>query len=128
MNANDFIPLCRPSVSETDIEAVTAVLRTGMLVQGEMVGRLEQKIQQRLGCKHAIAVANGTASLHLALLALDGAEFGGNGTADTTGDNDRSKNRRKLTRHRQRDNATDVALGAHLSELITNLHDQNRTG
>lgn len=70
MNPNDFIPLCRPSVSETDIEAVAAVLRTGMLVQGEMVGRLEKKIQQRLDCKHAIAVANGTASLHLALLAL----------------------------------------------------------
>ena len=65
-----FIPLAVPDISDEDIEAVVSVLRSGMLVQGEHVAALEAEVAGYLGVKHAIAVSNGTASLHLALVAL----------------------------------------------------------
>lgn len=65
-----FIPLMSPNITERDINAVIDVLRSGMLVQGENVAALEQEVADYLGIKHAIAVSNGTATLHLALLAL----------------------------------------------------------
>ena len=66
-----FIPLARPDVNETDIEAVVKVLRSGMLVQGEKVQELEQKFSDFTQVKFAVAASNGTASLHLALKALN---------------------------------------------------------
>jgi dTDP-4-amino-4,6-dideoxygalactose transaminase len=65
-----FIPLMSPDISEEDIEAVASVLRSGMLVQGEQVADFENEVANYLGVGHAIAVSNGTASLHLALVAL----------------------------------------------------------
>lgn len=59
-----------PDIQSQDIEAVVNVLQSGMLVQGEQVLALEKSIQEYLGIKHAIAVSNGTASLHLALIAF----------------------------------------------------------
>ena len=41
-----------------------------MLVQGREVETFEKRIASYLGIKNAIAVSNGTASLHLALIAL----------------------------------------------------------
>jgi perosamine synthetase len=64
------LPLMIPSVLEKDIEAAAAVLRSGMLIQGKHVVALEKKIQAITGAAHAVAVSNGTATLHLALLAL----------------------------------------------------------
>jgi dTDP-4-amino-4,6-dideoxygalactose transaminase len=66
----NFIPLSSPDIKESDIKAVTNVLRSGMLVQGEQVERLEQQLSSYLGVKQAIMVSNGTASLHLMLVAL----------------------------------------------------------
>lgn len=65
-----FIPLMSPDISEEDIEAVARVLRSGMLVQGAEVAAFEAEVADYVGVKHAIAVSNGTASLHLALVAL----------------------------------------------------------
>jgi perosamine synthetase len=65
-----FIPLASPSINEQDIENVSAVLRSGMLVQGLQVEQLEQQLASYLGVNHAIMVSNGTASLHLMLVAL----------------------------------------------------------
>jgi len=65
-----FIPLARPDIRDEDIELVNAVLRTGMLVQGEYVGKLEKAFSEYHGVKHAVAVSNGTATLHLALKVL----------------------------------------------------------
>lgn len=64
------IPLMAPDIQDQDIEAVVAVLKSGMLVQGENVKKLEDSIADYLDVKHAVAVSNGTASLHLALIAL----------------------------------------------------------
>lgn len=65
-----FIPLARPDIRDQDIELVNKVLRSGMLVQGEYVSKLEAAFASYHNSKHAIAVSNGTASLHLALKVL----------------------------------------------------------
>jgi perosamine synthetase len=65
----NFIPLARPGIEETDIERAVEVLRSGMLVQGKNVSAFEKLFAEYHNVKHAIAVSNGTATLHLALLA-----------------------------------------------------------
>lgn len=64
-----MIRLARPDLTEDDIAAVVSVLRSGQLVQGEQVKAFEALIAERAGTTHAAAVSNGTAALHLALLA-----------------------------------------------------------
>ena len=66
----NFIPLMSPNITEADINAAVEVLRSGMLVQGANVAALERRAAEYLGVKHAVAVSNGTATLHLALVAL----------------------------------------------------------
>ena len=63
------IEMCRPLVSEQDIQAIISVLRSGMLTQGPVVREFEQSMAHYLGAKHAVAVSNGTAALHLAVVA-----------------------------------------------------------
>ena len=65
-----FIPLASPNILETDIQEVVDVLRTGMLVQGKKVLELESNIACFVKANHVAAVANGTATMHLALVAL----------------------------------------------------------
>lgn len=69
MTAHRFIPLMVPDIQQHDIDAVVSVLQTGMLVQGEKVQQLENRIAGYLGSQNAIAASNGTATLHLALIA-----------------------------------------------------------
>lgn len=65
-----MLQLASPNISEEDINAVVRVLRSGMLVQGSEVSALETEFAAYVGSRHAIALTNGTATLHLALLAL----------------------------------------------------------
>jgi len=64
------IPYGRHAVSEGDIDAVVATLRSDFLTQGPKVAEFEAAIAAYTGAKYAVAVANGTAGLHLAALAL----------------------------------------------------------
>jgi len=66
-----MIPYARQSISPEDINAVVEVLRSDWLTQGPAIGRFEAAVAGYCGAKHAIAVHNGTAALHLACLALD---------------------------------------------------------
>jgi dTDP-4-amino-4,6-dideoxygalactose transaminase len=66
----EFIPLARPDINEKDIDAVVQVLRSGMLIQGIHVQALEQSFAHYHQSKYAVAVSNGTATLHLALKVL----------------------------------------------------------
>jgi dTDP-4-amino-4,6-dideoxygalactose transaminase len=61
-----------PSLSEDEVEAVSVVLRSGKLNYwtGEEVRQFENDFASFAGCQHAIAVANGTVALELALYAL----------------------------------------------------------
>jgi len=65
-----MIPYGRQSIDEDDIAAVTAVLRGKMLTGGPAVASFEDALACAVGAPHAIACANGTAALHLALMAL----------------------------------------------------------
>jgi dTDP-4-amino-4,6-dideoxygalactose transaminase len=68
--AINFISLMIPSLTEDDINAVTTVLRSGMLVQGKEVAALETEVSKLVNTRHAVALSNGTATLHLALVSL----------------------------------------------------------
>jgi UDP-4-amino-4,6-dideoxy-N-acetyl-beta-L-altrosamine transaminase/dTDP-4-dehydrorhamnose reductase len=67
----DIIPYGKHYIDEDDIQSVVDVLRHGMLTQGPKVVEFENKIANYVGAKYAVAVANGTAALHLACMALE---------------------------------------------------------
>jgi dTDP-4-amino-4,6-dideoxygalactose transaminase len=66
----DFIPHSRPTLGDEEIKAVAAVIKSGNIVEGEVVQRFENAFAEKLGVQHAVAVSSGTAALHLALLAM----------------------------------------------------------
>ena len=63
-----MIKLAHPIIEEDEKRAVIAALESGQLAQGPRVAAFEQAFAAYVGTKHAVAVANGTAALHLALL------------------------------------------------------------
>ena len=65
----DLIPYGRQEIDEDDIAAVVEVLRGDWLTTGPAVGRFESAFAELVGAEHAVAVTNGTAALHLAMLA-----------------------------------------------------------
>ena len=64
------IPYGKQELSPADIEAVVKVLQSDFWTQGPKIAEFEQKFAQYIGAKYAVAVANGTAALHLSALAL----------------------------------------------------------
>ncbi len=65
------IPYSRQSISDEDIAAVVAVLKSDFLTQGPEIAKFEAAIAALHSAKHAVAVCNATAALHIACLALD---------------------------------------------------------
>ena len=65
----DFIPYGRQEIDEDDIAAVVEVLRSDWLTTGPVVEKFEHSFAELVGAEHAVAVTNGTAALHLAMLA-----------------------------------------------------------
>lgn len=68
---NNFVPYSRQSIVDADIEAVVSVLRSDFLTQGPAVPVFEHAFAELHHSKHAIAVCNATAALHIACLALE---------------------------------------------------------
>jgi UDP-4-amino-4,6-dideoxy-N-acetyl-beta-L-altrosamine transaminase len=64
------IPYGRQYITDDDIQAVTATLRSDFLTQGPQVGEFEERFAAYIGARYAVAVSNGTAALHLCALAL----------------------------------------------------------
>jgi dTDP-4-amino-4,6-dideoxygalactose transaminase len=64
------VPLSDLDFSNEEKEAVQHVLDSGWLTMGEITQQFEQEFARMVGVPHAIAVTNGTASLHLACRAL----------------------------------------------------------
>jgi perosamine synthetase len=64
------VPLSAPDITEAEIDAVTAVLRTPHLSLGPELAAFEAALAQYHAVPHAVAVSSGTAGLHLALLTL----------------------------------------------------------
>lgn len=66
-----MIPYGKQSISEADIRAVVDALSSDFLTTGPRVAEFEAKFASFVGAKHAVAVCNATAALHLAMLVLD---------------------------------------------------------
>lgn len=67
---NNIIPYGKQSITEEDIQSVVKVLKSDFLTQGPCIAEFENKFAEYVGAKYAVAVANGTAALHLSALAL----------------------------------------------------------
>lgn len=70
---SDFLPIPygRQQITDDDIDAVAKVLRSDYLTTGPKIAQFEEAFAQYIGCDYAVAVANGTAALHLCAMALD---------------------------------------------------------
>ena len=64
------VPVFDLSVDENEVQAVAGVLRSKWISMGEATHQLETEFAQMHNTKHAVAVCNGTAALHLALKVL----------------------------------------------------------
>jgi UDP-4-amino-4,6-dideoxy-N-acetyl-beta-L-altrosamine transaminase len=65
-----MIPYGRQDITQTDIDAVVAVLQSDYLTQGPVVPRFEKAVSAHIGVKHALAVNSATSALHIACLSL----------------------------------------------------------
>lgn len=65
-----MIPYGRQSISDEDVAAVEAVLRSDFLTQGPAVPRFEEAVARIVGARHAVAMNSATSALHVACLAL----------------------------------------------------------
>ncbi len=59
-----------PAVGEEEIAAVAETLRSGWLTSGPGAAELERRMVEYLEAEHVLALASGTAALHLSLVAL----------------------------------------------------------
>jgi len=64
-----MIPIAKPLLGKEEIDAVTEVLKSGMIAQGPKVEEFELAFSEYTGSEYAAAVNSGTAALHIALLA-----------------------------------------------------------
>jgi dTDP-4-amino-4,6-dideoxygalactose transaminase len=65
-----FLGFQPPAVGEEEIEAVAETIRSGWLTTGPNAAELERRFAEYAEAEHALAVASGTAALHLSLLAV----------------------------------------------------------
>ena len=63
------VPMSGPDITEAEIDAVAAVLRSGVLSLGPRIEEFERDVAAFTGARHAIGVSSGTAGLHLAVIA-----------------------------------------------------------
>jgi dTDP-4-amino-4,6-dideoxygalactose transaminase len=64
------IPIAKPMLGEEEAEAAREAILSGWVTQGPRVRSFEEAFAAAVGARHACAVSNGTAALHLALLAV----------------------------------------------------------
>jgi len=65
------IPMSAPDIQSDDIELVTQALQSKTLSLGPFLSNFERTFANYIGTNHAIGVANGTAGLHLCILAAN---------------------------------------------------------
>ena len=64
------IPYGRQVISDEDIQAVIETLQSDFLTQGPKIAEFENAFAKYIGSQYAVALANGTAALHLCAMAL----------------------------------------------------------
>ncbi len=65
------LPYGRQTIEDDDIAAVVEALKADFLTTGPTVEAFEDAFAEAVGARHAVACSNGTAALHLAMLALE---------------------------------------------------------
>ncbi|MFY7910578.1 MAG: aminotransferase class I/II-fold pyridoxal phosphate-dependent enzyme, partial [Emticicia sp.] len=65
-----MIPYGKQHITDEDIAAVVETLKSPFLTSGPKVAEFEAAFAKYIGCKYAVAVANGTAALHISCMAL----------------------------------------------------------
>lgn len=66
-----FLPLCEPSIHGNEWTYVKECLDTGWVSSvGRFVDEFEQRVAAKVGAPHAVAVVNGTAAIHISLVAV----------------------------------------------------------
>ena len=65
----DFLPLCRPSISQQEKSEIISALESGWLSTGPRTKQFERNMAEYLGAKEVLAISSCTAGLHLALVA-----------------------------------------------------------
>jgi perosamine synthetase len=63
-----MIPVFEPDITQLEIDAVTDALKKGEISGsfGDYIPEFERRFASYIGCKHGVAVCNGTIALHLA--------------------------------------------------------------
>lgn len=65
------IPYGKQNITQSDIDAVVEALKSDFLTQGPKIAEFEKNFAKYVGANYAVAVANGTAALHLCAMALE---------------------------------------------------------
>ena len=65
-----MINLTKLVIGQEEIDAVVAVMKTGLIAQGPKVTELEEKFAKYCGTKYAVAFNSGTAAIHAGLYAF----------------------------------------------------------
>src|SRR4249920_3508246 len=65
-----FLGFQPPAIGDEKSEPVAETLRSGWLTTGPRAAELERRFAEYVQAEHVLAVASGTAALHLALLAV----------------------------------------------------------
>jgi len=66
-----FLPFSRPSIGKSEINKVTACLKSGWITTGALCKEFEDKFCQLTGSQQAISLNSATAGMHIALTALN---------------------------------------------------------
>lgn len=67
----EFIPIASPRIGEEEAKAVYDVVKSGWISMGKKVKEFEDLISDYTGANYALAMNNGTSTLHAILIALD---------------------------------------------------------
>ena len=65
-----FLSFQPPAIGPEEVAAVTETLTSGWLTSGPRAEELERRLAELTGARHALALASGTAAMHLSLVAL----------------------------------------------------------
>ena len=65
-----MIPHSKPTLTKEDLSAVSRVINSGYISQGEAVKSFESELAEYIGVKGGAAVSSGTSAIHLSLIAL----------------------------------------------------------
>jgi len=68
---NSFLPFSKPSIDESDLQAVAEVLRSAWITTGQNAAKFEEEFSKYTGAPAAVALASATGGMHLALKALN---------------------------------------------------------